>query len=120
MTTMVHVRVDEEVKEQATDALAAMGLTVSAAVKIFLTRVAVEKALPFELRVPNAATKAAMAEVDELARERDVRFATAEELFDALEKRRRTLNALSFREPVTTRRHSRRIGRACLGPAGSI
>lgn len=82
MTTMVHVRVDEEVKEQATDALAAMGLTVSAAVKIFLTRVAVEKALPFELRVPNAA----MAEVDELARERDARFATAEELFNALEK----------------------------------
>ena len=86
MTTMVHVRVDEEIKEQATDALAAMGLTVSAAVKIFLTRVAVEKALPFELRVPNAATKAAMAEVEEIIRDHDARFATKEELLDALEK----------------------------------
>lgn len=86
MTTMVHVRVDEETKERATDALAAMGLTVSAAVKIFLTRVAVEQALPFELRVSNAATKAAMAEVDEMIREREPRFAKAEELFDAIEK----------------------------------
>ncbi|KXS30676.1 MAG: XRE family transcriptional regulator [Candidatus Gallionella acididurans] len=35
-TTMVHVRVDNEVKEQATEALAAMGLSVSDAVRLFL------------------------------------------------------------------------------------
>ena len=57
-TAMIHFRVDEEVKTQATETLAAMGLSVSDAVRVFLIRVAAEKALPFELRVPNAATRA--------------------------------------------------------------
>ena len=61
-TTMVHVRVDQRVKARATKALAAMGLSVSDAVRVLLTRVAVEKALPFDVRVPNAATAAAMQE----------------------------------------------------------
>ena len=53
-TTMVHVRVDEQVKEKATQALAAMGLSISDAVRVLLTRVAAEEALPFDVRVPNA------------------------------------------------------------------
>lgn len=85
-TAMVHVRVDEDVKEQAAETLAAMGLTVSAAVKIFLKRVAVEKALPFDIKVPNAETRAAMAEADEIVVARSERFATAEELVDDIEK----------------------------------
>lgn len=61
-TEMVHVRVDKRVKAQAAKTLSAMGLSVSDAVRVLLTRVAAEKALPFEVRVPNAATKAAMQE----------------------------------------------------------
>ena len=38
-STMLHVRVDEEVKTQASEALAAMGLSVSDAVRILLKRV---------------------------------------------------------------------------------
>lgn len=64
-TTMVHVRVDEQVKAQATEALASMGLSVSDAVRMLLVRVAAEKALPFNVRVPNAETVAAMKELDE-------------------------------------------------------
>ena len=37
-----------------------MGLTVSDAVRILLTRIAAEKAMPFEVRVPNRETLAAM------------------------------------------------------------
>jgi DNA-damage-inducible protein J len=85
-TTMVHVRVDEQVKAQAAEALAAMGLTVSDAVRVFLTRVAAEKQLPFTFRVPNVETRAAMKEADEIAHIRRDRFATAAELFDDLEK----------------------------------
>ncbi|RDJ20478.1 type II toxin-antitoxin system RelB/DinJ family antitoxin [Bosea caraganae] len=85
-TTMVHVRVDEEVKDQATDALAAMGLTLSAAVKIFLMRVATEKALPFELRVPNAETVAAMQEAEALVRNRSRRLTSAQDMLDELEE----------------------------------
>jgi DNA-damage-inducible protein J len=57
---MVHIRVDGEVKERAAEALAAMGLTVSDAVRLLLTRIAAEKAMPFEVRVPNRATLAAI------------------------------------------------------------
>jgi DNA-damage-inducible protein J len=63
-TTMVHVRLDGKVKARAEKALAAMGLSVSDAVRVLLTRVAVEKALPFEVRVPNAMTRAAMKELE--------------------------------------------------------
>jgi DNA-damage-inducible protein J len=64
-TTMVHIRVDEQVKAQAAEALASMGLSVSDAVRMMLVRVAAEKALPFEIRVPNAETVAAIRELDE-------------------------------------------------------
>ncbi len=85
-TTMVHVRVDEHLKVQATEALAAMGLTVSDAVRVFLMRVVADKQLPFALKVPNTETRAAMAEADAIAHTRHARFATATELFDDLEK----------------------------------
>jgi DNA-damage-inducible protein J len=61
-TEMVHVRIDKRVKAKAAKTLSAMGLSVSDAVRVLLTRVATEKALPFEVRVPNAATAAAMRE----------------------------------------------------------
>lgn len=59
---MVHVRLDQKVKARAEKALAAMGLSVSDAVRVLLIRVAGEKALPFEVRVPNATTRRAMKE----------------------------------------------------------
>ncbi|MEO8714111.1 MAG: type II toxin-antitoxin system RelB/DinJ family antitoxin [Acetobacteraceae bacterium] len=59
---LVQARVEETVKEEASAVLATMGLTVSDAVRLLLTRVAREKALPFEPLVPNAETVAAMKE----------------------------------------------------------
>lgn len=61
-TTMIHVRVEEQVKAKASKALAAMGLSVSDAVRVLLTRVAAEQALPFEVKVPNAKTRSALRE----------------------------------------------------------
>ena len=85
-TAMVHVRVDEQVKEQATKTLASMGLSVSDAVRVFLMRVVTEQQLSFALKAPNAETLAAMEEADEIVRKRRTRFASAPELFDDLEK----------------------------------
>lgn len=45
-TSMLHVRVDDGLKAQATKALAGIGLTLSDAVRILLTRVAAEGGLP--------------------------------------------------------------------------
>ena len=80
-TTMVHIRVDEKVKKRAAKTLAAMGMSVSDAVRILLVRVAAEKALPFRLRVPNAATVKAMQAVD---RGHGKRFKSAADLFTDL------------------------------------
>ncbi|HMK88533.1 MAG TPA: type II toxin-antitoxin system RelB/DinJ family antitoxin [Methylocystis sp.] len=85
-TSMLHIRVDDETKQRATAALGAMGLSMSEAVRLFLHRVVAEKAFPLELKVPNAETRAAMAEADEILKARRVRFANAEKLFAALEK----------------------------------
>ena len=87
-TAMVHVRVDEDIKARATETLAAMGLSVSDAVRVFLTRVVADKGLPFALKAPNAETRAAMAEADAVVDHRRARFTTAEALFDDLEKNR--------------------------------
>ena len=60
--SVVRARVDEGVKEEAAVVLATMGLTVSDAFRMMLTRIAREKALPFEPLVPNAETIRAMKE----------------------------------------------------------
>ncbi len=78
---IVRARIDEHIKEEATVVLASMGLTVSDAFRLLLTRVAQEKALPFEPLIPNAVTIAAMKEAraGKLPRVNNV-----EELMDAL------------------------------------
>lgn len=63
-STMVHVRVDQKTKQRAAKTLAAMGLSVSDAVRMLLLRVAVEKCLPFEVKVPNPKTVKAMRAAD--------------------------------------------------------
>ena len=57
---VVRARIDENIKNEAAAVLASMGLTVSDAFRMMLTRVATEKALPFDPLVPNAETVAAM------------------------------------------------------------
>jgi DNA-damage-inducible protein J len=76
-TTMVHVRMDGRVKARAEKALSSMGLSMSDAVRVFLTRVAADKAIPFNLEVPNAKTRAAMKELESGKLRR---FATVDEL----------------------------------------
>jgi DNA-damage-inducible protein J len=59
-TTMVHIRVDQKTKERATKTLAAMGMSMSDAVRMLLVRVVAEQALPFDVKIPNATTVKAM------------------------------------------------------------
>lgn len=62
--TYVRARIDTATKERAADALEAMGLSISDAIRLLMLRVADERRLPFEVRVPNAATRKAMAELE--------------------------------------------------------
>ena len=57
---VVRARIDEHVKEEARAVLASMGLTISDAFRLLLTRIAMEKALPFEPLIPNDETIQAM------------------------------------------------------------
>jgi len=64
METYVRARIDAHTKERATAALNAMGLSVSDAIRLLLLRVADERRLPFEVKVPNATTRRAIAELE--------------------------------------------------------
>ena len=85
-STMLHVRMDTEMKHKATEALAAMGLTASEAVRLLFHRIAVDQAFPLELKVPNVQTRRAMAESEEMMRQSKARFASADEMFVELEE----------------------------------
>ena len=84
-SSMLHVRMDTEMKREATAALAAMGMTASEAVRLFFHRIAADQAFPIELKVPNAATRAAMAESEEIMRRGTARFANADKMFAELD-----------------------------------
>ncbi|MDE0342666.1 MAG: type II toxin-antitoxin system RelB/DinJ family antitoxin [Deltaproteobacteria bacterium] len=83
---MLHVRMDTALKRKATEALAAMGMTVSDAVRLLFHRIAVDQAFPLELKVPNAKTRRAMAESEEMMKQGKARFSSADEMFAELEK----------------------------------
>lgn len=85
-TTMVHVRVDEKIKAQAAETLSSMGLTVSDAVRVFLTRIVADKELPFALKAPNESSRLAIAEADKIVQNRCARFTTADALLNGLEE----------------------------------
>jgi DNA-damage-inducible protein J len=63
-TSMLHIRIDDDLKERATKALDAMGLSTAEAVRLLFHRIVADQAFPLELKVPNAETQAAMAEAD--------------------------------------------------------
>ena len=79
--TVVRARIDAATKERASAALEAMGLSISDAIRLLMLRIAAEQRLPFELKVSNAATRRAMAELE---KGRGKRFASAEALFKDL------------------------------------
>lgn len=81
-TAFVRTRIDENLKTEAALVLADMGLTVSDVVRIVLTKVAKEGALPFEMRVPNKLTAETLAKSErgeELHQAKD-----AKDLFEQL------------------------------------
>lgn len=79
-TSMLHVRLDENIKAQGNAILAAIGLTASDAIRLFYHRIIAEQAFPLELKVPNRTTIAAMNEVTELLAIRAARFKDSDDL----------------------------------------
>ena len=62
---VVRARIEMGLKKEATAVLAGMGLSISDAIRLLLIRVATDKAMPFDLRAPNAVSQAAMRDIRE-------------------------------------------------------
>jgi DNA-damage-inducible protein J len=75
--TYVRARIDTDTKKRAASALEAMGLSVSDVIRVLMVRIAHEHRLPFEVKVPNATTKKAIAE---LKAGKGKRFTSADDL----------------------------------------
>lgn len=75
--TYVRARIDSETKARASHALAAMGLSVSDAIRLLMLRIADEHRLPFEIKAPSASSRQALAEIEA---GKVQRFATVDDL----------------------------------------
>jgi len=75
--TYVRARIDSDTKARASDALAAMGLSVSDAIRLLMLRIADEQRLPFEIKAPSASSRQALAEIET---GKVQRFATVDDL----------------------------------------
>lgn len=78
---MLHIRVEEDLREDASAIFNSLGLSMSDAVRLFLHRTVASQGLPLELKVPNDATRAALQEARALRASIQARFATPEALF---------------------------------------
>ena len=86
-TGSIHARVDEQVKARAEKILRRVGITTTDAVNLLLHQIILNNGLPFDVRIPNAETRRALAELDAGGGERF--DGTAEELFDHILKPRK-------------------------------
>ncbi|MGH6896890.1 MAG: type II toxin-antitoxin system RelB/DinJ family antitoxin [Geminicoccaceae bacterium] len=59
-TETIRARVEPELKREAEGVLKSLGLNASEAITLFYRQVALRRGLPFEIRLPNETTRAAM------------------------------------------------------------
>ncbi|HVV94173.1 MAG TPA: type II toxin-antitoxin system RelB/DinJ family antitoxin [Hyphomicrobiales bacterium] len=78
---VVRARIPAEMKDKAVAALDRMGLSASDLIRLTFLRVAEEGRLPFDVAVPNRATRRA---ITELEARKGKRFKNADELFEDL------------------------------------
>ena len=79
-TETIRARVEPELKSEAESILRELGLSSSEAVRLFLHQVISQRGLPFEVKIPNAETIAA---IEELEAGKGIRVSSIEELLDA-------------------------------------
>jgi DNA-damage-inducible protein J len=85
-TATVHIRIDEEVKNSATEVVEQLGLSLSSAVGIYLRQIAIRKEIPFQISthpIPNDETVAALEEGEAIASGAKTakRYQTVDDLF---------------------------------------
>lgn len=76
-TAMIRARMEPDLKKDAEEVLAEVGLSPTEAIRLFYRQVYLQKGLPFEVRVPKAATRAAAAQARSRRRLKSFRSAAA-------------------------------------------
>lgn len=88
-TTNVTIRMDTELKKQAEELFSELGLSMTAALTVFLKQAVYEQGIPFDVRreQPNAETLAAMRDADDIlsGKIKVKSYKNARELFDELD-----------------------------------
>jgi DNA-damage-inducible protein J len=85
-TAYITARVEPKLKASVEGVLQKLGLSTTEAITMFLHQIALRRGLPFDVRIPNAASRRA---IDELEAGRGKQFASVDDLMqDALKKRR--------------------------------
>lgn len=95
-TKMIHVRVDDDIREEASSVLGSLGLSLSDAIRVFLHRVVATQSFPLELKVPNERTRTALEEAREIRKARKARFATPDALFADLGGKKESASTVSL------------------------
>ena len=88
-TTNVSIRMDTELKAQADELFAELGMNLSTAFNIFVRQSLREGGIPFEIRTdrPNKETIAAMLEAENIAKDPKVKgYTDLDEIFADLKK----------------------------------
>ncbi|MCH5162455.1 MAG: type II toxin-antitoxin system RelB/DinJ family antitoxin [Clostridiales bacterium] len=83
---IINVRVDDKLKKEAAELFADLGLDTSTAINMFLRQAINSNGIPFAVERPNAATLAAMKEVDDMEKnpEKYKGYTNVDELFEEL------------------------------------
>ena len=81
-TTTVRARVESKLKEDAEAILQKLGLTTSQAITIYLKQIALNKGLPFEVKIPNPTTLKAIESAKQKKHLKS--FKNTDELFEEL------------------------------------
>ena len=83
-TTTVQARIDPVLKQDVEKVLARIGLNSTAAITMFYSQIKLRQGLPFEARIPNEETKAAIKEAR--SGKQLKKYASAAEMFSDLDK----------------------------------
>ena len=78
----INARIDARTKQAAQAVFRRLGLSMTDGIKIFLRRVVMEKGIPFDVKIPNTTTAAAMKELED---GEGVAFDSVDELFEDLD-----------------------------------
>ena len=79
-TVQVNVRMESEIKAEAEKVFAELGISASQAVKMFYRQVTLQQGLPFDVKIPNAETRAAMRDMEQSSGVQ--RYDSVQELFE--------------------------------------